>query len=606
MKTELFQHEITNTSAVFGRKAEVRVVFEGEQAMTDNNTIVLPSLPQGAEIDEKSEGIFRGFTDHEAGHVRHTDRKVLEGAKGLFKANPGLQMVWNSLEDVWLEKRVIDEYPGAKKNLRITAEAIDERALKDIPEGDERWKDDKFIGGIAITWEGRKGYGHKTGEQCLDRVSPELREVLPSWVKAVDLCENTQDVLNLAKIIHGQLKEEEYEDPSEELRKAKGEGEGKPGKNPSRRLGSTDTTDEAGEDYKDDYKVYEGPKLEDLVKETAQRLSASKKGAEMYLPYSTQYDKWHHVKDADNKYGHYTYGKAMRHMAQSHPNKYQHRIERASGHINVVRRKLERALMSKLNRGWETGHEFGKLDNKRLVQAWRAEPKVYKRREPVSELDTAVSFLIDLSGSMCGGKADLATDVVVVLAEVMAKVGIPFEIIGFNSKSNYHTGAGGGWQSAYSEHGNKYARYECCDMYLFKSWDDRFHEAKKVIAHIDQHAGGNNIDGESVLYAFSRLKVRKEKRKVLMVLSDGSPAWSGIRANGVTHTRQSVKTVESQGVTCVGIGIMDDSVRKFYPRNVVVNELADLGLNAVDQLARVLLGERYVVDNATLMKGAAA
>lgn len=638
MRSDLFQHELTNTSAVFGRKSEVQVVFEGDGAKTDHKTIWLPSLPKGAEIGKREQGIFRGYTDHEAGHIRHTDRAALEAAMPKFQANPRLHSVWNALEDVWLERRVIAEYPGAVENLRETAKAVDEKALKDIPASDPRWQDDRFVGAVALTWEGRKDYGHGTGGKCLERVSAKLREQLPVWIGALDACNNTQDVLDLAEMIHGEIVSGKYTKPTEPGRGgkkggSKGEGKGAPtegdvseGEADGDGGDEVEVSEEGGDgeasrghggtgcgdrdDVKDTYGarpdpgVYDGFDLDKVVRNEAARIAAAEgKGA--YRPWSTRFDKVHTRFDEAGKYGDYTYGSTMRSIAEEHPNLYQRRIERAAGQINVVRRKLERVLLSQQNRGWEGGHEFGKLDSRRLVGAYRADPKVYKAREPVAELDTAVTLLVDLSGSMCGYEADLATDVIVVLSEVLAKVNIPFEVTGFNSRSNA-PGEGEDWRLAYRSHAKTYARFEPIDIYVFKAFDERFAEAKPIIGQIAEHAGGNNVDGEALMMVYPRLAKRSERRKVLMVLSDGAPACvTNMDHLLAKHLKDTVKHIAKTGVECIGIGIATEQVKHYYLRNVVVNDLADLGNRAIEQLAKVLVGERYVVDNAALMKGAA-
>ena len=44
MKGGLFQHEMTETSAVFGRESKINVVFRGNEAYTDGDTITVPSV----------------------------------------------------------------------------------------------------------------------------------------------------------------------------------------------------------------------------------------------------------------------------------------------------------------------------------------------------------------------------------------------------------------------------------------------------------------------------------------------------------------------------------------------------------------------------------
>lgn len=648
MQTDLFVHEVTQTSAVFGRKSEIRVVFQGEGAFTDNESMVnLPALPMGVEIDERSQKIIRGYADHESGHLRHTDKEVLVKNEKLMKANPKLHQVWNALEDVWLERRVIEEYPGAMENIRETATAVDGAALNRFKAGDDVWMDDKFIGPAAITWEGRKDYGHDTGKQCLERVSETVRENVKAWVEALDACKTTADVMELAKWAHGKLQEglerepEPWPGPGKKGKKKEGEGEGtgtkgeaskeEKGKGEKAEAEASKGDDEGdgetgGERRKeqggheagtgskggrDDHEYMEF----DLTRAVEQTVGELKKagGRSAYRPYSTKDDKVHTRFDAPDKYApSQSYGNQMRRLARDVPDKYQTRLGEVSGNINVVRRKLERSLMAQMNRSWTGGHVAGRMDPKRLVSAYRGEQNVYKMRDPAPELDTAVEILVDLSGSMRGYKAELAANVCVVLAEVLSKAGVAFEITGFNNRSvavvtDPKSGAKGtvyGVDLCGMHPG--FDRYEPVDVYVFKAFDERFAEAKVYIAHLNQFADGNNSDSDALLMVAPRLEARLERKKVFMVLSDGHPSFIGSEGKGERHLVQVVKDMKARGIECVGIGISDANVSRFYPRHVVVNDLSDLGKHAVDQLAKVLLGERYIVDPASLMKGSAA
>lgn len=634
MKTDLFAHEVTQTSAVFGRKSEVKVVFEGEGARTDHQTIQLPSLPLGVEIDDKSQKIIRGYSDHEAGHLRHTDRKVIEANEPLLRANPKLHQIWNALEDVWLERRVIEEYPGSMENIRETATSVDEAALRQFKAGDEVWKDDKFVGPVAITWEGRKPYGHTSGTKCLERVSDELKANVKAWVEALGACRNTADVMELAKWVHGELQKPLTDKPR---RPPPPDGKVKPGEGDKGEKGEATEIegDESGEDEGegDESSGADKPRgsdtegegkpismrpdsehmsfeMKDAVEREVKKLVKSG-GSEAYRPYTLANDKFHTRFDEDGKYyPSESFGSTMRSYAMHSPGAYAERLAMVSGNLNVVRRKLERSLMAKMNRSWSGGHLHGKLDAKRLVSAYRGGETVYKLRDPAPELDTAVEILVDLSGSMGGYKAELARDVCVVLAEVLSKSGVPFEITGFNNRSSpvIVSPKGARVPSSAGELQRKFPgfhRYESLDIYVFKAFDERFSEAKPYIAQIDEWAGANNSDSEALLMVVPRLEARLERRKVFMVLSDGLPEFYGNSGRGKEHLRKVVNDMLGRGIECIGIGISTDAVKHFYPRHVCVYKLDDLGKQAIDQLAKVLLGERYVVDNASLMAGAA-
>jgi cobalamin biosynthesis protein CobT len=517
------------------------------------------------------------------------------------------------------------------ENIRETATAVDEAALRQFKEGDEAWSDDKFVGPVAITWEGRKGYGHTSGKKCLARVSDQLKANVKAWVGALDACNSTADVMELAKWVHGEIQKPLTDTPKPPPPTG---DKGEPGDDGGDTEGEGVDAEGDGEDRGDDETSGEGDKSEgseapgegkliskrddsehmsfdmkEAVNKEVRKLIRSG-GTEAYRPYSLANDKFHTRFDDSEKYNpSSSYGSTMRCNAERRPGLYTERLADVSGNLNVVRRKLERSLMAKMNRTWSGGHLHGKLDAKRLVAAYRGSETVYKLRDPAPELDTAVEILVDLSGSMGGHKAKLARDVCVVLAEVLSKSGVPFEITGFNNLSKPVVVNKKGQRVVSDAHALQhynpgFHRYEPLDIYVFKSFDERFSEAKPYIAQIDVWAGGNNSDSEALLMVVPRLEARLERRKVFMVLSDGRPEFYGNSARGAHHLRKVVDDMRGRGIECIGIGIASSAVSDFYPRHVSVYHLDDLGKQAIDQLAKVLLGEKYVVDNASLMGAA--
>ena len=106
MKSELFQHEMTETSAIFGRKEKIQVTFGGNGAYTDGSNINLPSMKQDVDISDETQAVFRGYTDHEAGHVKHTDfDEVRRFKENEAKDNKLLFSLANALEDVGSDLR---------------------------------------------------------------------------------------------------------------------------------------------------------------------------------------------------------------------------------------------------------------------------------------------------------------------------------------------------------------------------------------------------------------------------------------------------------------------------------------------------------------------
>ena len=70
MKRQTLIHSLPIVASVLGRKYKVKVVIGGDEAKTDGDVIVLPSLPP----DNADAAVLAyGYLDHEAGHVRLSD-----------------------------------------------------------------------------------------------------------------------------------------------------------------------------------------------------------------------------------------------------------------------------------------------------------------------------------------------------------------------------------------------------------------------------------------------------------------------------------------------------------------------------------------------------
>jgi len=85
-----------------GDKHGIKVHVGGDVACTNGKQIFIPSLPEGKE----ARVLARGFIDHEAAHVRYTNFQV------------PMDSLTNSLEDVRIEGRIGEKFPGSKKNLK--------------------------------------------------------------------------------------------------------------------------------------------------------------------------------------------------------------------------------------------------------------------------------------------------------------------------------------------------------------------------------------------------------------------------------------------------------------------------------------------------------
>jgi len=636
MKSGLFQHELGKTSAVFGRKEDVQVVFQGEGAATNGSVIFLPALNDGVEVDDVHQAVMRGYVDHEAGHVRHTNFDVIGRSTSKLE-----RALVNCLEDVRIERKVIDEYPGAERNLKATTEAVNHQFLETFKPDDERLKDHKMVAPVALTWLGREPYGGETCRQALSLLDDDLLGVLPKWVKALDACDNTEDVLTLAKTIAKSLEDEDYREKKPEPEpEAKAEAEGEPESEgedagePEPEGGDGEGEDGAPGDeseVRNDLEPEDGapesggefdknelgeaagdvedkaevepfvPEVKDAMKQMLKDSGLTTSGASTYRPLTTAHDKWHHRTDSPRKYG----GWSLGHKLNGDASDYDQMVQGMAGDVNVMRRKLERALVAKQMRDWDHGREFGRLDTKRLASAVAGKTNVFKLRSESHEIDTALTMLVDLSGSMAGREAYVAQQCVAAIIEAVDRTGIKYEVLGFNNRTGWLTDVETPKRSDLA--GETWGRLEPLDMYVFKAFEERLFEAKGPLSKIYMNAEGNNTDGEAVGYAYERLRKRPEKRKVFMTFSDGYPAARTDNIDGLQkHLRDQIDMLVKDGTDVIGVGIYSDAVKQFYPHWVVVEDVGQLASSAMDLIARVLMGERFVIDNSKLMAASGA
>ena len=378
-----------------------------------------------------------------------------------------------------------------------------------------------------------------------------------------------------------------------------GQGDGNDGdgmdKSDDKSQGGYGDTEGRRSDTPKEVEVYDKFDLADAVKESCNEFNASSRGSDTYIPQCPAHDKWHHRDDSRKKYGRYSHGHVM---GRTPKYIYDNRLEATAGSTNAMRRKLERALMAKQQRDWDGGREHGRLDSRRLASAYNGMPNVFKMREDTADMDTALTMLIDMSASMNGkNKAQTAELCAIAMSEAIDKTGIAYEVLGFNTASAYNP-----YIPEPTDDQFKYSRIHPIDMYIFKAFEERLVNCKSSMASISAMTGGANCDGESIGYAYDRLRKRQEKRRVMIVLSDGQPASTGfVGMSCHEHARYMVDKIAKDGTDIIGIGIMSSAVQQYYPKYVVVNSLKDLASEGMDMLSKALLGDRFVVDNSKLL-----
>ena len=267
------------------------------------------------------------------------------------------------------------------------------------------------------------------------------------------------------------------------------------------------------------------------------------------------------------------------------------------GIVTRLANRLQRRLMAQQNRSWDFDQEEGLLDAARLarVVVSPGHSLSYKIERDVEFKDTIVTLLIDNSGSMRGRPISIAAISADVLARTLERCGVKTEILGFTTRA----WKGGKSREAWLEGGKPQLPGRLNDLrhIVYKKADEPWRRARKNLGLMMREGLlKENIDGEALLWAHSRLLARPEDRRILMVISDGAPVDdSTLSVNSAgyleTHLRKVIDWIERQSpVQLVAIGIGHD-VTRYYRRAVTIMDVEQLGGTMIEQLAGLFEGE---------------
>ena len=259
--------------------------------------------------------------------------------------------------------------------------------------------------------------------------------------------------------------------------------------------------------------------------------------------------------------------------------------------ITKLANKLQRQLLAKQNRAWEFDLEEGLLDSSKLTRII-IDPQnslSFKKEKDLEFKDTVVTLLIDNSGSMRGRPITIAAICADILSRTLERCSVKVEILGFTTKN----WKGGKSREEWNKNNKPKNSGRLNDLLhiIYKSADTQWRQSKKNLGlMLKEGLLKENIDGEAILWAFNRLKKRKEERKIMMVISDGAPVDdSTLSVNSgdflEKHLKKIVKFIENKSdIEILAIGIGHD-VSRYYKKAIKITDVQELGDVMIGQLS---------------------
>ena len=579
-------------------RAGLSVVFEDtNQPRHDGKTIYLPKITE-TTTDEQLRDLMAS-TDHEVAHDRFSCFEVLKekdvDPKGI------LLFIWNFLEDSRINNIEALEYQGFRENYDECAASIVERIFK------KSTKDSSFIAKLTtalITWEsGISAHNFPKMQLVTSTAIPDktITNVLNNFSDRLIYCHSvldkrlgTEATYNLAIDILKKLGKECEEEFKKSIKAKEGKAskDGKDGEPTKGELGEQEgkpkTSEDKAKDGKaekqddEEYKIITLKLTEEQIEDFSISLPEEnlmgKVGINLEPSRSSSYD-WtltdyekFIVVNYPKSLGDPSYFRTSHGFLREYEVRAGSKLVAQENFAQQVRRLIQ--IRAKVQRQY--GVKKGKLDQSRLSRICFNAPgfneRVFKNKIDNKTLDACVSVLVDMSGSMSGDKVFYALASTLLLNEVCTTLNLPVEIVGFTD--------------GYS------GRESVPMMFVYKGFNDLSVSADKLKEYFSCSSSWmtGNPDGENILWAFDRIAKRKEKKKLLIVMSDGSPAASRGYDGLEGFTQKVIREIEaSKSVDLYGLGLCSSAVKHYYKANSVVNNPEEIPKNLLELIERKIL-----------------
>lgn len=227
------------------------------------------------------------------------------------------------------------------------------------------------------------------------------------------------------------------------------------------------------------------------------------------------------------------------------------------------------------------------------VQAMERAGRIRRILSEQARRDIVATILIDQSGSMRGQKMLAAAASADVAQAFLRELGIAVEVLGFTTVR----WKGGKSRRLWKLVGRPRNPGRLCDLLhvIYRSGDDTRTSAGgwEVGQMLRPNLPKENVDGEAVEWAISRLRSRFEHRKILVVVSDGAPVDDstlsanphGLLQRHLEQVIENLKKVGDISLCAVTIGV---STRCCYPMTMRAETPDEIGGVLLASLERAL------------------
>ena len=594
-RKEKFKLAITSTVKAISGKEKIEINF-GDRNSNLKNSIFF-QLDNLKNLEDFTK--IRAETDSRALKIRYSNKKIYE--KNL-PTNSTSKFLYNLSEKIRYEQIGSNNLKGIKKNLLNNYELKQKFTKKNQLKS----KEDVKVGEAFELYLLKNFLNvklNKLSEQILNYWNKEFDEKIKNKINFLKKNLYDQEVYSsiFAELIeemniNENIDENEENDQNEQEKSENNDGQNH--QSESEQENNKLETDQAGLDAEYDFdnqKIDESLLDTDSDSENEQKViqkNINNINKSLYKVYTEEFDQ---VAKAEKLESNEEILRLRKNLDQQ--------LTGFQDLITKLANKLQRQLLAKQNRSWEFDLEEGQLDSSKL-------PRIimdpfnslsFKKEKDLEFRDTIVTLLIDNSGSMRGRPITIAAICADILSRTLERCAVKVEILGFTTK-NWKGGQSREKWNVTKKIPNP-GRLNDLRHIIYKSADAPWRQSKKNIGlMLKEGLLKENIDGEAILWAYNRIKKRKEERKIIMVISDGAPVDdSTLSVNSgdylEKHLKQTVKFIEDKTDTeILAIGIGHD-VSRYYSKAIKITDVQELGDVMFDQLSNLFNKEKKRVLN---------
>lgn len=514
-----------NYAKLFG----VKLRIQGTVAYTNGKAVTIPRLDLNKPHMAR---IAFGYLAHEAGHIRHTDFKVLN--KDIIRDNAVMFNIFNICEDARIERLMGRAYIGVRENLEFLCTYSNE-AMKDYMLLIPRQPPLKLLLTYILCLAHGHDNNYKSAREWAVKLLPYARKYIDkSTVRRITslirselgLCDNSADVLKLCEKIYSIMTEQMSfpMDTKDSIQKKL-------------------DNDKIADKLKSEMLTHQpqSDKEKRLWLDVAELRVLTNDNMTNVTPIKTATAIVEENSSGDRTSSREDFGSVE---CKTASDGYKIDVTSSMPFVNRLRRHI-RAYVEKMHALSEQGK---RIECRKLARVPCGYNNIFKANEIELEHDTHVHLLLDLSSSM------LSQD-------------------GFETSRAHETCRAGLLLAKSLDNIENVERSvtvfpgSCSEYELVLKAEERLTPSTEL--RFGQRPRGSTPLAQAVYYALSQFKYTNRTRNIILVVTDGMP-------DSVSNVNTAFELCKKYGVEVIGISIRSEMIRKIFDKCHIVNNAHEI------------------------------